>query len=177
MRRLKLQFGLLFIAAACWGCGSPQISANTGNTAEMLRVQQALEDLQKSINLGDSKQAFAKKVDDTLAKIGDLQNSQKTSEAGLPADKVALVYQYFGQAASAYNMAKEFYGVGRDEILQTDTDATSVEEQQVVGYAFPEVFPVDRLSREKTLQDLLRLAQNETSNAAAMIQAIQNLKE
>lgn len=98
MRAFRPHFWLLFIALASYGCGLSRKAVGTGSTDEMNRIQAAFGDLQVS------KREFAQKVNDALARVGDLESSEKVAEVGLPKDKVALVYGYFGREAAAYVM-------------------------------------------------------------------------
>jgi hypothetical protein len=162
---------LLFVALACCGCGSSRV-ASTGNTDEMKRVQTAFGDLQKELDTGGSKQEFAQKVNGTLARIGDLDNSERVAEAGLPEDKVGFVYGYFGRAAIAYAMSGEFFGDRWDDQTERTTDATSDGERRSVTAAFPEFYAVDVMSRRRTLNDLLKVAQDENHSAGEMIKTL-----
>jgi len=137
----------------------------------MMRVQTAFEKLQKESGPDASKEEFTQHVNDTLASIGDLQTSEKAADLGLPKDKVALVYDYFRQAAIAYTISTQFVGTGQDQLNKT-TDSTSDGERETLNAAFPQLDPVDMMSRRRTLYDLLRIAQGETRNAADMIETL-----
>src|SRR5271166_4471576 len=102
MRLLTLQICLLAVVLTSWGCGSSPNPAGAASTNEMMRVQTAFGELQRESESGASKQEFTQQVNDTLAKIGDLETSEKAADLGFPRDKVALVYDYFHQAAIAY---------------------------------------------------------------------------
>lgn len=172
MRPLTLQFFLLSFALISWGCGSNSLPASAGSSIEMKRVQSAFEDLQKESDRGTSKQEFTKQVDDTLARIGDLETSEKASDLGLPNDKVAVVYDYFRQASIAYAISTQFVGAGWDAASNKATDSTSDGERESLGAAFPELDPVHMMSRRSTLYDLLQIAHAETRDAGVMIETL-----
>ncbi len=172
MRLPTLQFRLLAVALISCGCGSSPNPARAGSSNEMTRVQTAFEELQKESGRGASQQEFTRQVNDTLAKIGDLQSSEKAADLGLPKDKVAIVYDYFRQAAIAYSISTQFVGTGWDAPLNKTTDSTSDGERESLSAAFPELDPVDAMSRRDTLQDLLRIAQDETRDAEGMIKTL-----
>jgi len=111
-------------------------------------------------------------VNDTLATIGDLKTSEKAADLGLPQDKVALVYDYFHQAAIAYAISTQFVGPGWDTSSNKTTDSTSDSERESLSSAFPELDPIDMMSRRSTLYDLLQIAQGETRDAAGMIKTL-----
>lgn len=172
MRLLTLQFCLLAVVLKSWGCGSSPSSAGAGSTNEMRRVQTAFEELQKESDTGPSKQEFTQQVNDTLARIGDLANSEKAADLGLPKDKVALVYDYFSESANAYAISTQFVGTGWDALSNKTSDSTSDGERESLNAAFPELDPIDIMSRRSTLYDLLQIAQNETRDAGEMIKAL-----
>jgi hypothetical protein len=172
MRLLTLTFCLLAASLISGGCGSNTNPSGAGSSKEMMRVQTAFEELQKESGAGASKQEFTQQVNDTLARIGDLGNSEKTADLGLPNDKVALVYDYFHQAAIAYVLSTQFVGTEWDAISNTTTDSTSDGERESLDAAFPELDPVDAMSRRSTLRDLLQIAQSETRDAAGMIKTL-----
>jgi hypothetical protein len=165
----RLQFYSLLIALISFGCGSAR---NIPSTDEMKRVQAAFVDLQTALDTGVSNQDFTQRVHDTLAGIGDLERSEKVAEVGLPKDKVALVYVYFGREAAAYAMATQFLGNRWDELQQRETDSTSDDEKQSVSLAFPELYVIDVMSRRTVVRDLLKLANDERDNAGGMIETL-----
>jgi hypothetical protein len=174
MRICRLPLWLLVIALASYGCRSSPNPVGPGNTDEMKRIQGAFEDLQKGLGTDESNQAFTQRVNDTLAKIGDLEKSEGIADVGLPerTDKVSIVYGYFGQAALAYSMSQRYLGNRWDEQSQTVTDSTSNAEQQSVNAAFPGIYVVDTMSRRKTVSDLLLVAQGETRDAGELIKTL-----
>jgi hypothetical protein len=171
MRIHRVPFWLLFIAMTSYGCSSSLNTVGTGNTEEMKRIQEAFGDLQKGLDTGVSKQEFTQRVNDTLAKIGDLEKSEAMTDAGLPKAtvKVAVVYGYFGQAAAAYTLSPQFIGDRWDDQSERTTDSTSDAEQQSLKAAFPEFYAADNLSRRTTLHNLLQIAQGNTHDASEMI--------
>jgi hypothetical protein len=138
----------------------------------MMRVQTAFEELQKESSAGPSQQEYTQQVNETLASIGDLGNSEKTADLGLPNDKVTLVYDYFHQAAIAYVVSTQFVGTEWDAPSNKTTDSTSDNEREMLNAAFPELDPLDAMSRRSTLRDLLQIAQGETRDAAGMIKTL-----
>ena len=172
MRLFRLHFCLLFIALASYGCGSSRKAASAGNTGEMNRIQAAFGNLQNDIDTSVSKQQFTQKVNDALARIGDLESSEKVAEVGLPKDKVALVYGYFGREAAAYVMSTEFFGDRWDELRGRATDSSSDAEKQSVSLAFPEIHDVDVMSRRNVMQDLSKVAQGESDAASGMMKTL-----
>ena len=172
MRLRRLQFWLLFIVLASYGCGSSRNTASTGSTDEMKRIQAAFGNLQNDIDTSLSKQEFTQRVNDTLARVGNLKNSEKVAEVGLPKDKVALVYGYFGREAAAYVMSTEFFGDRWDDLRERTTDSTSDAEKQSVSLAFPEIYEVDVISRRNIMRDLSKVAQDETEAASQMIKTL-----
>jgi hypothetical protein len=169
VRLPRLQFCLLFIVLRSFGCSSTR---NIASTDEMMRVQAAFGDLQNGLDAGVSDQEFTQQVHTALARIGDLQNSEKVAEIGLPKDKVALVYGYFGREATAYAMSTQFLGDRWDELQQTTTDSTSDDEKQSLSLAFPELYVVDIMSRRNVVRDLLILAKDERDDASDMIETL-----
>ena len=174
MRIGRLSLCLLVIVLVSFGCSSSPNPVGPGNTDEMKRIQGAFEDLQRGLGTGVSNQVFTQRVNDTLAKIGDLDKSEGIANVGLPerTDKVSIVYGYFGQAALAYSMSQKYLGNRWDEQSQTVTDSTSNAEQQSVNAAFPEIYVVDTMSRRKTVGDLLQVAQGETHDASELIKTL-----
>jgi hypothetical protein len=174
MRLFTLQFCLVGAALLSWGCGSASNAASAGSSSEMTRVQTAFEELQKVSGTGASisRQEFTQQVEDTLAKIGDLGNSEKTAGLGLPQDKVAIVYGYFQQVAIAYALSTQFAGAGIDAQSRRPTDLTSDGERQSLNAAFPELDGVDVMYRGRTLYDLLQIAHDQTHNAGEMIKTL-----
>jgi len=170
MRRLRSKGWLLLITVALAGCGS---SRKAASVAEMKRVQAAFGDLQIALDAGVTKQEFGQRVNDTLVKIGNLQNSAKLAENGLPKDKVAQVYIHFYRAAEAYKLSKDFFGERWDYLLESTTDSTSEAEQNMVKALFPELAERTEsyrlYSRGSTLQDLWKLAGEETQAASRLI--------
>jgi len=172
MRLRTLQFCVLTVAVISWGCGSKPNPAGALSSNEMIRVQTAFEQLEKESDAGASKPDFTQHVNDTLARIGDLQESEKAADVGLPNDKVALVYDYFHQAAIAYEISTQFVGTEWDVPSNQTTDSTSDGERESLNGAFPELDPIDVMSRRRTLHDLLQIAQNETRDAGDMIKTL-----
>jgi hypothetical protein len=172
MRLLRLPFCLLAVSLISGSCGSNLNTAGAGSTREMTRVQTAFEELQKESDAGSSQQEYTQQVNDTLARIGDLGNSEKTADLGLPNDKVTLVYNYFHQAAIAYTVSTHFVGTEWDAPSNKTTDSTSDGEREMLNAAFPELDPLDAMSRRSTLHDLLQIAQSETRDAARMIKTL-----
>jgi hypothetical protein len=172
MRVLTLHVCLLTVALIAWGCGSNKNLFHAGSTGEMKRVQTAFEELQKESDAGASQPEFTQHVNDTLARIGDLGISEKAAGLGLPKDKVALVYGYFRQASIAYAISTQFVGVGWDASSNKTTDSTSDGERESLTDAFPDLSPVDMLSRRITLFDLLEIAQDQTRDAQGMIKTL-----
>src|SRR5712692_9013824 len=154
----KAWFPLIAVTLA--GCGSSQKAASV---AEMKRVQAAFGDLQIALDAGVSKQEFSQRLNDTLIKIGNLQNSEKLAENGLPKDKVAQVYIHFHRAAEAYKMSKEFFG----------DDLTASWEPDEVRAKFPELAESlgshKILSRSAILQGLWKFAGERTRAASNLI--------
>jgi hypothetical protein len=138
----------------------------------MKRVQAAFGNLQKGLDTGVSNQEFTQRVHKTLAGIGDLETSEKVAEVGLPKDKVALVYGYFGREAAAYAMSTQFLGDRWDELQQTATDSTSEDEKQSLNLAFPELYVIDVTSRRKVVRGLLKLAKDDRDGASGMIETL-----
>ena len=138
----------------------------------MKRVQTAFEELRKESDSGPSKEEFTQHVNETLASIGNLETSERAADLGLPKDKVALVYGYFRQAATAYAFSTQFVGAGWDASSNETSDSTSDGEKESLNDAFPDLSPVDMLSRRRTLYDLLQIAQDETRDAEGMIEAL-----
>jgi hypothetical protein len=138
----------------------------------MNRIQAAFGDLQTDIDTSVSKREFAQKVNDALARVGDLENSEKVAEVGLPKDKVALVYGYFGREAAAYVMSTEFFGDRWDDLRVRSTDSASEAEKQSVSLAFPEIYDVDVMSRRNIMRDLSEVAQGEREAASEMIKTL-----
>jgi hypothetical protein len=171
MRSFRPHFWLVLIALASYGCGSSRNAAGTGNTDEMNRIQSAFGDLQNDIDTSASKQEFAQKVNDALARVGDLENSEKVAEVGLPKDKVALVYGYFGREEAAYVMSTEFFGDRLDD-LRGRTDSASDAEKESVSLAFPEIYDFDTMSRRNIMRDLSKVAQGERETASEMIKTL-----
>ena len=172
MRLLSLPFCLLAVSLISGGCGSNTNPAGAGSMNEMMRVTAAFEELQKESDAGASKQEYTQQVNDTLARIGDLGNSEKTADLGLPNDKVALVYDYFHQAAIAYDVSTQFVGTEWDAPSNKTTDSTSDGEREMLNSAFPGLDPLDAMSRLSTLHALLQIAQSETRDAAGMIDTL-----
>lgn len=172
MRLSILEICPLAITLISWGCGSNANPARVGSSNEMMRVQSAFAELQQESESGSSKQEFTLQVNNALARIGDLKTSEKAAGLGLPEDKVALVYDYFRQAAIAYAISTEFVGAGWDASSNKTTDSTSDGERESITAAFPAMDAVDMMSRRKTLYDLLRIAQNETRDAEGMIKTL-----
>src|SRR4029077_20483098 len=82
MRLLTLPFCLLAVSLISGGCGSNRDPAGVGGTREMIRVQTAFEELQKESSARPSQQEYTQQVNETLASIGDLGNSEKTADLG-----------------------------------------------------------------------------------------------
>ena len=164
----KAWFPLIAVTLA--GCGSSQKAASV---AEMKRVQAAFGDLQIALDAGVSKQEFSQRLNDTLIKIGNLQNSEKLAENGLPKDKVAQVYSHFYRAAEAYKVSKEFFGNRWDSILEDTTDLTASSEPDEVRAKFPELAESlgshQILSRSAILQGLWKFAGERTRAASNLI--------
>ena len=76
-----------------------------------------------------------------------METSEKVAEVGLPKDKVALVYDYFGLEAAAYTMSTQFLGTRWDEVQRTATDSTSDSEKQSLDLAFPELYVMNAMSQ------------------------------
>jgi hypothetical protein len=172
MRFVTLQVVSLAVALISCGCGSSSNPARADSTNEMTRVQTAFEQLQNESDRGASQQEYTRQVNDTLAKIGDLKTSEKAADLGLPKDKVALVYDYFRQAAIAYSISTQFVGTGFDAPLNKTSDSTSEGQRESLSAAFPELDPIDAMSRRDTLHDLLRIAKDETGDAEGMIKTL-----
>lgn len=172
MRSFRPHFWLVLIALVSYGCGSSRNAAGTGNTDEMNRIQSAFGDLQNDIDTSASKQEFAQKVNDALARVGDLENSEKVAEVGLPKDKVALVYGYFGREEAAYVMSTEFFGDRLDDLRGRTTDSASDAEKESVSLAFPEIYDVDIMSRRNIMHDLSKVTQGERETASEMIKTL-----
>jgi hypothetical protein len=128
----------------------------------MKRVQAAFGNLQKGLDTGVSNQEFTQRV----------ETSEKVAEVGLPKDKVALVYGYFGREAAAYAMSTQFLGDRWDELQQTATDSTSEDEKQSLNLAFPELYVIDVTSRRKVVRGLLKLAKDDRDGASGMIETL-----
>jgi hypothetical protein len=172
MRLRTSLFCALAIALISWGCGSNPNPDVGRSSIEMIRVQTALEELHKESGAGVPTPEFTRNVNSTLARIGDLKESEKVADLGLPSDKVALVYDYFHQAAIAYLVSTQFVGTEWDAPSNKATDSTSDSERESLDGAFPELDPVDVMSRRNTLHDLLQIAQNETRDAGEMIKTL-----
>lgn len=165
----------MLVVLAFVGCGpsKKQEAAKQQETSivEMKRIQAAFGDLQIAINAGVSKQEFSQRTNDSLVKIGDLQHSETLAESGFPTarDKVAEIYVHFNRAAEAYKMSKVFFGDEWDDVLERSTDVASVEETETLVAAFPEFsFRVDS-SRSRILQNLWKIAKENTEAASGLI--------
>jgi hypothetical protein len=145
------------------------------STAEMKRVAVAFGDLQIALDAGVSKQEFSQRLNDALVKIGDLAESMKVAETGLPkdADKVEQAYSHFRHAVEAYKLSKVFFGDRWDYLLELSTDLTSESEQQVIKASYPSLAaPEIELSRSATLHGLWKFAAAETQASNESIEKL-----
>ena len=172
MQLPTLQLSLLTAVLALTGCSLQPNPDRAASVNELMRVQTAFQELQNESGTVASDQGLTQRVNDTFTGIGDLANSERVADLGLPEDKVVLVYGYFHHAEIAYTLATQFVGVRRDEPSNKITDSTSDGEKESLHAAFPELDPVDILSRRSTLYDLLQIARDQTRAAEGMIMTL-----